>query len=302
MAPGQAGREDPTLRNLRSGFGVQVKGASPSNPQWGFGTAHRDDGAKLYLSPEQTKTLQGNNSQGPVYKAYESIGPQPESKYATLPSSGFGTSTRSINYKTGNPGPGTYKQEGGIGPMTDSRRSTEPRTMFSNATREQVDKVWLDSELMKVQCGKDSPGPCQYAKPSGLGPQLESRYATQPQQKMGTAQRFDKVNLSKDTPGAGSYKCAEAFGKQALSSKATMQHAKIGTSNRDQAKKVFVSREHEKCTFGEIGPGPATGPIVPCFGKQQLSVKKSNPSWGFGTGKRSPGYGADTPGPGAYWA
>jgi len=258
--------------------------------------------SQLYLSPEQTKAMVGNNSQGPVYKAYEAIGPQPESKYATLPMPGFGTSTRSINYKNPNPGPGTYKQEGGIGPMTDSRRNTEARTLFATATRDQVDKVWLDDELMKVQCGKESPGPCAYTKPGGLGEQKESRFATQPTAKIGSASRFERANLSKDTPGAGTYKCGEAFGKQTLSNKKTLPQAKIGTSQRDQIKKVFISKEHEKCAYGEIGPGPASGPRVNCFGKQQLSVKKSNPSFSFGTSKRAPGYGKDTPGPGAYWA
>lgn len=61
---------------------------------------------QLYLSPEQTKALQGNNSQGPVYKVYEAIGPQAESKFQTAPASGFGTSTRSIKYSNPNPGPG----------------------------------------------------------------------------------------------------------------------------------------------------------------------------------------------------
>eukprot|EP00983_Pelagomonas_calceolata_P071927 1151454-Pelagomonas_calceolata.AAC.3 len=62
---------------------------------------------QLYLSPEQAKAMHGNNSQGPVYKPYEAIGPQPESKFATAPAPGFGTAPRSLKSKHGNyPGPG----------------------------------------------------------------------------------------------------------------------------------------------------------------------------------------------------
>lgn len=65
---------------------------------------------QLYLSQEQAKAVQGNNSQGPVYKPYAAIGPQPESKYATAPVSGFGTSARQAKNKGGNyPGPGALR-------------------------------------------------------------------------------------------------------------------------------------------------------------------------------------------------
>ena len=59
------------------------------------------------MSQEQAKAMHGNNSQGPVYKPYESIGPQPESKFATAPVPGFGISARTPKSKHGNyPGPG----------------------------------------------------------------------------------------------------------------------------------------------------------------------------------------------------
>ncbi len=65
---------------------------------------------------------------------------------------------------------------------------------------------------------------------------------------------------------------------------------------------VFISKEHEKAAFGEIGPGPAGGPTVNSFGTQTLSHKKTNPTWGFGTSKRGAGYDNNTPGPGTYYA
>lgn len=41
------GREDPSTRNMRSGFGKQVVSQAESNPEWGFGTGHRDAVNKL---------------------------------------------------------------------------------------------------------------------------------------------------------------------------------------------------------------------------------------------------------------
>lgn len=296
-------QDDPTLRMLRSGFGKQVASPASTSAAWGFGTANRDAGEKLYLSPEQTKTIAGNNSQGPVYKTYEGIGPQPESKFQSSPAAGFGTSARSIKYATPVPGPGTYAHEGSMGVMKDSRRATDPRAVFGTATRDQVAKVWLDDELMKINYGKETPGPSQYTKPGGMGKQSESQYATHPAYKQGSSQRFTEKNATRDIPGAGSYQSAyPALGKQTLSTKTTLPAPKIGTSNRDANKKIFISKEHEKAAYGELSPGPATGPVVNAIGHQTLSVKKTNPSFGFGTSKRDISYGNDTPGPGTYWA
>lgn len=50
--------------------------------------------------------MSGNNSMGAVYKCYDSIGPQPDSKFPSAPAAGFGTSTRSIKYGGVTPGPG----------------------------------------------------------------------------------------------------------------------------------------------------------------------------------------------------
>lgn len=126
-----------------------------------------------------------------------------------------------------------------MGVMKDSRRATDPRTVFGTATRDQVAKVWLDDELMKVNFGKETPGPCQYTKPGGIGKQLESQYATQPSYKQGSSQRFGEKGATRDIPGAGTYQSAyPAMGKQLLSNKATLPAPKIGTSNRDANKKV----------------------------------------------------------------
>ncbi len=48
---------------------------------------------------------------------------------------------------------------------------------------------------------------------------------------------------------------------------------------------MFISKEHEKASFGENSPGPASGPRPNSFGVQTLSSKKTQPKYGFGTAK-----------------
>mmetsp|Transcript_21776 Transcript_21776/g.37140 ORF Transcript_21776/g.37140 Transcript_21776/m.37140 type:complete len:301 (+) Transcript_21776:54-956(+) len=296
-------KEDPSTKMLRSGFGNQVRSDNSTNPAYGFGSQHRDAYLKLYLSQEQSKAMNGNNSQGPVYKTFGGLGPQPDSRYISQPASGFGTSTRQTkDSRVGYPGPGAYTQEGSIGPMVESKRETLPRPVFGTATRDQQSKVWLDDELMKTYNGRGSPGPCTYTTGGGLGKMPDSKYPSQPAWRQGTSERF-RHKEDKDMPGVGAYTMnVNAIGKQMQSSKQTLPSAKIGTSDRDAAKKVFISKEHEKASFGLFSPGPVTGVSVNSFGNQTSSAKKTNPSWGFGTGKRDKGNGGESPGPGTYWA
>ena len=98
------------------------------------------------------------------------------------------------------------------------------------------------------------------------------------------------------------YAKVDAVGKQVVSTKQTLPSHKIGTSTRDSCKKVFISKEHEKSSYGAATPGPTTNNFVDSFGPQTMSQKKSLPSWGFGTSKRDPFPKNDTPGPGTYIA
>lgn len=287
---------------LRSGFGGQVKSQNETLPAWGFGTGHRDATGRLYLSKEQTKAMHVSYSQGPVYKTYSAIGPQPESKYLSSSAPGFGSSGRGRQSRSAAPGPGTYEVEGGIGPMKESKRSTSPRAVFGSATRDQQSKVWLDEELMKTAGGRDSPGPNTYRTQGGIGTQVDSKHSTAPGWRQGTEQRFTNRSTGRDVPGAGTYKTYGAIGQQALSNKKTLPAPKIGTGSRDAFKRIFISKEHEKGAFGENSPGPVTSQFVSAIGPQKLSVKASAPSWGFGTSARNKGLGNDSPGPGAYYA
>lgn len=297
-------KDDPSVRMLRSGIGKQVKSDHESAPEWGFGTGHRDAADKLYLSAEQAKAMHVSYSQGPVYKAYSAIGPQPESKFRSASAPGFGSSGRSKgNGKAPAPGPGSYQAEGGIGPQKESKRSTSPRIAFGTATRDQQSKVWLDDELMKTYAGRESPGPNNYAYPPAIGKQADSKYASAPSWRQGSSDRFKYKDWARDVPGAGTYKTFDALGRQTLSSKKTLPSAKIGTGTRDAFKKIFISKEHEKGAFGENSPGPVTSQFVSSIGTQRLSVKSSAPSWGFGSSKRPPLLNTTgSPGPGAYYA
>lgn len=292
--------EDPTVAMLRSGQGRQVQSARQTFPAWGFGTAGRDASAKLYLSKEQERARGGNNSPGPVYKSFAAIGPQPESIFQSSPAPGFGSSSRSENHATSVPGPGAYSTDNAT--SNDSRKGSSPKVVFGTASRDY--HASLPDELMRVvAAGRASPGPCTYTIPGSCGKQVDSRYSSQPSYRAASARRFQEINTRKDNPGAGAYEATvNSFGKQFLSNRASLPSAKIGTSRRDDAKKVFISKEHEKSCYGEIGPGPATGVHVPACAPQKSSVKKSYPAWGFGTSARSKSYSNDVPGPGSYWA
>lgn len=293
------------MKMLRSGFGSQTKSTNQSLPSWGFGTSCRDAATKQYISPEHAKVSQGNNSQGPVYKTYSAIGNQPESRVATAPVVGFGTSARSQKLgKSGVPGPGAYKSEQSLGVQKESMRSTSPRPVFGTARRSEVQKVYLDDELMKQWYGKESPGPNMYNVPTSIGKQPDSKRESAPTWRQGTEPRFkyDFIDRAKELPGAGQYNSTQALGKQNQSEKTSLPSYSIGTSTREHSKKAYLSKEHEKQNFGEASPGPAGASSTSAFGSQTISKRNTSSSWGFGTAQRIKSYNNDMPGPGSYYA
>jgi hypothetical protein len=99
---------------------------------------------------------------------------------------------------------------------------------------------------------------------SGMGPQILSDKRTNQTTGMGYGTRFnyDFVRRAKEQPGAGDYNQSVACGKQPLSMKKTLPLYSFGSSNRDQAGKVYMSREHEKSQKGASSPGPITAAAV----------------------------------------
>lgn len=293
------------MKMLRSGFGRQTLSDNQTHPQWCFGSSVREHGTKQYISPEHAKVMQGNNSQGAVYKIYSGIGTQPESQVPTAPTIGFGTAARLAKAgRATSPGPGAYKAEGALGDMKDSRRATSPRAVFGTSTRDAVSKIYLDEELNKAFYGRETPAPNTYGVTAAVGRQPDSKKENAPSWKQGTGQRFkyDYMERAKDLPGAGQYNQYQAVGRQTLSIKKTLPVYSFGTSTRDSCRKAFISKEHEKGNYGLITPGPTTANPIAAVGRQNLSHKASAAGWGFGTAKRIKGYDNGNPGPGTYYA
>ena len=85
----------PGAYTLQQSVGSQVASTKSSSPMPGFGTSNRDQMSKLYISSEHEKAQSGNNSPGPCnYALPEATGRQPLSKYSSMPSWGFGKSSR----------------------------------------------------------------------------------------------------------------------------------------------------------------------------------------------------------------
>lgn len=102
----------------------------------------------------------------------------------------------------------------------------------------------------------------------GNGKQVLSGMRTNQATTLGFGKRFqyDFVKRAKEQPGAGEYvKDSNACGKQHLSVKKSMPLYSFGTSDRDQAAKMFLSKEHEKGQSGNMSPGPTTAQQVYSF-------------------------------------
>jgi len=295
--------QDPSTKMLRSSFGSQVKSINASLPAFGFGSSHRDASMKMYLSAEQTKTVPGNNSQGPVYKLYSSVGRQQESVKVNPGTMSFGTSARLPKYGNNKaPGPGAYTMKSTLGEQTV--RPTSPKPVFGTSTRDQQDKVYLTHEAMKSYYGKESPAPNTYNVQGAIGRQFLSGKESLPMWGQGTSGRFqyDFIRRAREIPAVGTYGVIGSVGKQPLSVKRTALSAKFGTGTRDAIKKTFISKEHEKVSYGLNSPGPITANARSSMGNQTQSVKLSAPGWGFGTEQRIKAYGNAVPGPGTYYA
>jgi hypothetical protein len=114
---------------------------------------------------------------------------------------------------------------------------------------------------------------------SGMGPQVLSDKRTNQSCGLGCGKRFnyDFVKRAKEQPGAGDYNQTVSCGKQQLSMKKSLPLYSFGTSSRDQAGKVYLTREHEKGQKGDCSPGPVTATSVrrlpSCPGVGMLSLK-----------------------------
>lgn len=121
---------------------------------------------------------------------------------------------------------------------------------------------------------------------------------------MGTEGRFnyDDIKRAKQVPGAGQYEMTSTLGKQAVSRKATLPAFSFGSSTRDQQERRFLTKDHEKSSYGKGSPGPGTANPWSGVSKMTEATKKTSAYTKFGHDRRFKGYGKDVPGPGAYAA
>lgn len=97
-----------------------------------------------------------------------------------------------------------------------------------------------------------------------MGPQVLSDKRSNMTTSLGHGSRFnyDFVRRAKEQPGAGEYDQGGACGRQQLSSKKSLPLYSFGSATRDQAGKVYITREHEKGQKGDSSPGPVTSGFV----------------------------------------
>ena len=259
----------PAVYKQRASVGPQVSGTKESAPLWTFGTearlaaADRESGMSKYAV-----AVPGAGT----YDAGVGVGErQPESKIATAPAFGMGSSTR--------------------------------------ANMEKV-FVSQEQDLVR-NFGRASPGPATFMLQPSVGKQVLSVKEVQPAWVLDTSKRFEKLTSSwVPAPGhygneSLQGRIAPGVGPQIASTKPSQPRFGFGSSSRDDREKVYISKDHEASTGGRDAPGPGQYPIRPMTGNQITeSRKRTSQSWGFGTTPRfretfkQGGFYA--PGPGAY--
>jgi hypothetical protein len=316
----------------RSTLGTQVLGQRKTEPAYGFGSATRDQAAKVFISHEHGKVTGAppGAAPGPIYDMVPAIGPQVNGAIASAPRFGFGKSTRDVAQKVfisqehadklaspDSPGP-VYLLQKSIGPQSNGAIRTEPVYGFGTSNREHRSKVFISSEHnTTADYGRASPGPAApYQLKSSFGMQAQTfgpspydvgagegvRNGAQPSWVIGTAKRFE-ADAAASVPGA-IYDVRPAVGPQVNGRLKSAPLYGFGTSNREHQAKVFISHEHGKVTGGRDAPGPGQYTVKSLTGNPVVAGhQRSGARWGFGTGKRFTDelrHQKDNPGPGAY--
>ena len=93
------------------------------------------------------------------------------------------------------------------------------------------------------------------------------------------------------------------FGAQAKSNRRSSPSFGFGSSTRNQAAKVFLSRDHAKLSTPGFSPGPSAYTLRASVGAQADGRKASSPQWVFGSNERfmqAQRKELQNPGPGQY--
>lgn len=191
-----------------SSFGRQGESSKLTDPAFGFGTATRDGQAKVFLSPDHSKSDFGKCSPGPsVYNSKNSVGKQPESHKENAPSFVFSSAERfkyeHVERAARVPGAGQYNATASVGRQTESKKANCPKYGFGSSKREHRAKVYISAEHEKSSHGMGSPGPAIIGGKSSVGKQQSSKNVSASSWSFGSARRF--VYSEAKTPGPGTY-------------------------------------------------------------------------------------------------
>lgn len=177
------------------------------------------------------------------------IGVQYDSKKATAPIYGFGSSDRANLAKVflsaehaksdyGKMGPGPiYDLKSSFGRQDSSKMHSGPLFSFGTADR--------------------------FQKPSA-----------------------DRAKRQTAVPGPGAYAVPSSIGRMVDSTRESAAQFGFGSSTRDHAAKVFLSAEQAKINFGLNSPGPSAYTARSGVGPQYSSRNETAPIYGFGSEER----------------
>ncbi|KAL4853952.1 Cytosolic endo-beta-N-acetylglucosaminidase 2 [Chlorella vulgaris] len=172
---------------------------------------------------------------------------------------------------------GVRSLRSGFGEQPTSNRASAPAAGFGSSSRDAYQKQFASAEVDRVQARSrgniDNPLGACYAIPDTMDKQVLSTVASPPRVRFGTGKR-PSMALKTDVPGPGAYKMKPTIGDTVESTRASAPRTKFGSGSRDQANRLYISSEHEKCQVGVDSPGPAYT-VHPALGKQLLSTRKS---------------------------
>jgi len=96
----------------------------------------------------------------------------------------------------------------------------------------------------------------------------------------------DRAKRQTAVPGPGAYAAASSIGRMVDSTRESAAQFGFGSSTRDHAAKVFLSAEQAKVNFGLNSPGPSAYNTRSGVGPQYSSRNETAPIYGFGSEER----------------
>ena len=223
--------------------GKQPDGRRRDAPSFGFGSAPR------FMTEKVSARTPGPGAGG----HQPAIGPQVNARFRSEPSAGFGKGNRDVAkkvfisqehsnqdmYGMGSPGPATIALESTLGKQASSAFANPSAWVFSTAGRDDI------RTKQKLKEAKNSPGPPGLDQlRASVGPQVSSRFRTQPiagfgtskvatQNKLYVSKQHDKMHFGKDSPGPlAKYEIGPSVGRQFHSKDSSQPAWGFGSQDR----------------------------------------------------------------------